>query len=671
MADARQSPSGSAQPLNKACEPCRSLKVRCLPATDGPNASCQRCIKFNRPCVYAAPHRKKQRKRTDARVTELEKEILAMRALLDRTHKQIALADLAQPPQSQRSPSTASVMASPTQNTPDSNEHSSTASQQLDIVDRGLITIEEARRLLTVYKTECLPHFPLVAIRREQTADELRETHPILFKAIMTTSSASARPDLYTQLSTEILQEYVQRVMINGEKTLELVQAISITSSWYHPTDTWSSLRFYDYITLASSMTIDMGLSERETFITIRDPMENLARKRALIGCFTHSSAVAFGLRRPNTLPFSTYMADILEELDTSPLAQSSDWQLGATARLYKMADEISTTFSLTDAGREGQVTDIEFQHHITSFAHRLQNWKDTYRADQTSLELLHMYHHLQIALHETPLHQVYPPTWFKLPYHLHFPSKRSTSFTPVANQALSVACASAHSMCDIFLARELRTIRSAPGSYFAGVLFSLMTLVSISLIPDIVVPPTSAASSHGHPAGNLEFYREMTQAAPLLDKVIARMMEAAGRMEYRIPSLFCVSLGRLRKWLRWVGEMRRRGQDPARWESFSILAGPEGHACLAEEEQDGGEVEGGGVVGEKSGLRPAAATMPLAQGGPMVTGLAPEVDWGEGIDVLVDGEVDWMGALEGDYSSILDPALWEPDVGFMNLATQ
>src|SRR5271154_3236090 len=68
--------------VNRACEACRLLKVRCLPDNTSTSAICQRCKKSGRICIYAAPQKRRQRIRTDTRVAELEREIRAMRSLL-------------------------------------------------------------------------------------------------------------------------------------------------------------------------------------------------------------------------------------------------------------------------------------------------------------------------------------------------------------------------------------------------------------------------------------------------------------------------------------------------------------------------------------------------------------------------------------------------------------
>src|SRR3954464_13230078 len=70
---------------NRACDACRQHKVRCLPddSTSSSSKTCQRCFRTDRRCVFTVPQKRKQRKRTDTRVAELEREVQAMRALFE------------------------------------------------------------------------------------------------------------------------------------------------------------------------------------------------------------------------------------------------------------------------------------------------------------------------------------------------------------------------------------------------------------------------------------------------------------------------------------------------------------------------------------------------------------------------------------------------------------
>lgn len=68
--------------LNKACDHCRALKVRCFPDLGSSSGICQWCARSKRTCTFAPPQKRKQRIRTDTRVVELGKEMRAMRSLL-------------------------------------------------------------------------------------------------------------------------------------------------------------------------------------------------------------------------------------------------------------------------------------------------------------------------------------------------------------------------------------------------------------------------------------------------------------------------------------------------------------------------------------------------------------------------------------------------------------
>lgn len=65
----------------RACDACRQLKVRCVFENDISFRPCKRCAKANRKCTVTPPVRKRQKK-TENRVSELEKKIEALTATL-------------------------------------------------------------------------------------------------------------------------------------------------------------------------------------------------------------------------------------------------------------------------------------------------------------------------------------------------------------------------------------------------------------------------------------------------------------------------------------------------------------------------------------------------------------------------------------------------------------
>ena len=64
-----------------ACEAC-ARKIRCLRDLSFSDVSCKPCVFANRACVYPGPSPKKRRKRTETRVTELEKTVNALSTAL-------------------------------------------------------------------------------------------------------------------------------------------------------------------------------------------------------------------------------------------------------------------------------------------------------------------------------------------------------------------------------------------------------------------------------------------------------------------------------------------------------------------------------------------------------------------------------------------------------------
>ena len=279
-----QGPRGvSGQPFNRACDACRSHKVRCLPNGSEPSKICQRCARTDRKCVYTAPQKRKQRKRTDTRVAELEREVQAMRSLFERKNEGIegSLAENGQQPGTSGTPSmngtgmftadvTGSVVPgeSPDQESPASISTPSgvqdrshlTYSPDSDVVDRGILSMDEADQLFQSYNNDLTQHYPTVVFPNGCSVEDLRRKKPTLFLSVIAAAAGKVDPHLYSILNTEVLSSYAYRTVTHSEKSLELVQAMIITSIWYYPPGNFAQLKFYEYIHMAATMALDIGL---------------------------------------------------------------------------------------------------------------------------------------------------------------------------------------------------------------------------------------------------------------------------------------------------------------------------------------------------------------------------------------------------------------------------
>ena len=345
----------------RACEACRQLKVKCEPDDNHPQGSCKRCAKANRQCIVTAPSRKRQKK-TDSRVAELEKKIDALTASLaarggpepdlvvdpsisqsqhtpiprpasfaEQWHPQAAPPP-PQPALSSRSPQSVQQgvkrkvatdydyfggelqKATPTpfkQAPAPAHHYVSPAYQEpaksradyedwsnFDVIDRGLIDLNSARKAFERYIAEMCEHLPLVVFPANTTADDIRRTKPMLFATIVAIASGTLRADLQPRLINEITRVLAERVMFRGEKSLELVQAILVLSCFYQPPERYEELNFNQLIHVAAVMAMDLGMGKRakrhaggiwrpynENKKPLTDP-NNAETRRCWLGCY-------------------------------------------------------------------------------------------------------------------------------------------------------------------------------------------------------------------------------------------------------------------------------------------------------------------------------------------------------------------------------------------------
>ena len=289
--------SGTEVPSHRACAHCRSQKVRCIIDEDG-SESCQRCAKAGRPCVFTPLQKRKQRKRTDTRVAELEREMRAMRAALkgkEQTRNPEPRVDRPQQkaPEglwfAENSPNAPHItsdaapvvtypsmsaenrgfVAGPTQRNGPTGLAKRFVDRPLtdskDVIDSGMISMATARRLFESYRKHLCPHYPVVPIPESTTADELRQIKPTLFLAIIAAAAGLESPELSAMLDQEVLHTYATKSLVHSEKSLEIVQALLVSAVWYHPPNRFGQLKYYEYIHMAATMAQDIGIGARPT----------------------------------------------------------------------------------------------------------------------------------------------------------------------------------------------------------------------------------------------------------------------------------------------------------------------------------------------------------------------------------------------------------------------
>ncbi|EXJ87334.1 hypothetical protein A1O3_04293 [Capronia epimyces CBS 606.96] len=549
-----QSPSGNPADPNdlkrpRACEACRQLKVKCELDDNSPTGSCKRCAKANRQCIVTAPSRKRQKK-TDSRVAELEKKIDALTASL--AARGGADADIAvdpamaHPAQAMRpgaypgqwhgpphqigtqspqtvqqgvkrkiandydyfggelhkpsepvfKPSAPVTHYQPVQSEPvmpkgNFSDPSSTA----DPVERGLVDITTARKCFERYMAEMCEHLPLVVFPPGTSADQVRTNKPVLFLAVLAVASGTIRPDLQPRLISEITRTLADRIINRGEKSLELVQTLQVTTCFYQPPEKHEELIFNQLIHIAAVMALDLGMGKRtkpggggpwrpypESKRPLTDP-NSAETRRCWLGCYFMCSNSSMSLRRPLLIRWSPYAEECIEILNSSPDAFPSDKWLCHLVLAQRIAEEVGLEFSMDDPASLLSLDDNKTQYHLKAFERQLAEWHDSATAEMLKKPVIqHTEGIINLYMHEIAMHHNHNVDDFRPPFNatpIEGPPDPD-NVTPAHIEALTTCIQSAHAAFDAFLRMDIKMVRALPTLFFVRNAYAAVALIKM-----------------------------------------------------------------------------------------------------------------------------------------------------------------------------------------------
>ncbi|CAE7033266.1 hypothetical protein PTNB73_04886 [Pyrenophora teres f. teres] len=588
------------QPLNRACEACRISKVRCLMNPDASSSQCQRCAKANRNCVFAPPAKRRQRKRTDVRVTELEKEIQQMRNLLktntrssndvseheseDESDDQAHTGEKGRTPsiQSQSAgtatTSTYSVFTAPASKAPTVDTAITGAptdffgSSENDIIDRNVVSEEMARELLSIWRNELVTACPGITIPKHWDVLDLRSNKPALFHAIMAAAAHSKGSALSDRLHEETVLLYARSAFIKGEKSVQAIQALIVTVSYYSPSKTPGQLQIYQWVNMAASMALELGLTSKprtheqlpkraiRTLHKISSPEELLEHCRTILLLYIISAGFSMRLKRPNILLFNSWMEECSNILEKSKLLD--DKRILAWLKLQRIADEANTAFGFDDASTSFSLSELRMQIILRIFDRRMQDWRKSVPDDVMTLNLELEYHADMLSMWEFGMDGGrYDVIEFRNRY-ITLPALDDDCVQPeslLSRSALQInattkCISAAHAMLDSFITVPTDKLRKSPNALYVRAVYSLVTLLKA----DYAVG-TDAEMGELFESQNLkvQFY---------LDTVLKKTKEAAGPQECRNPSHWNFLLeAKLKSWWDEYREWRKEGRDQKR----------------------------------------------------------------------------------------------------------
>lgn len=268
-----------------------------------------------------------------------------------------------------------------------------------DIVDRGIISMKKAEELWERYVIHMVPHLPAVIFPPGTTAFEVRKHKPALFLSIMTAAS-SETPQIQKKLVKELMQMFAHKVIIVGEKYLELIQALHVAVIWYYPPDHFEELKFYQLVHIACVMAIDIGLGRKRSTGSKRmgsapytwrdhpyrkhpfpDPI-SIESRRVWLTCYFLASNTSMALHRPNLVRWTPFMAESMEILRTSPEAAKSDTYFCHLVWTHKISEEVGVQFQLDDLANSINIAENRTQHALRGFEYDLEKYSSNIPAE-------------------------------------------------------------------------------------------------------------------------------------------------------------------------------------------------------------------------------------------------------------------------------------------------
>ncbi|KAJ5481115.1 hypothetical protein N7539_007009 [Penicillium diatomitis] len=591
----------------RACEPCRQLKVRCDPDADHPSGSCKRCAKSGRTCVVTAPSRKRQKK-TDTRVTELERKIDALTATLQASHRVALekdgspvrpadsstvqqsssrrwLRDDLNPPAPKRGHDEMLASQYPRQDSPsaeqlprsqpptrwlrvssvDETPSAKSDNEFADVIDRGLVDVETAHATFDRYVTKCATELPFVVFPPGTTMGYVRREKPILFLAILATTIGPFKKEVQAKLLDDIYRLIAERVIVKGEKSLELVQALLVTAIWYQPPDNMEELKFYQLVQFAVIIAMDLGLNwrtgtedrgmKRLKEVLTRKPKGSSTdtngpeAKRTWAGCYFLSVQTSTTLRRTQIVRWNPYMDECMRTLESHPDALASDKELVWWARLGRIMEEASTQLILDDAQSNLSFADSKYRYLVRGFAHQLSQWRREVPEDAYTVPLAHTHHVLNLFIHESAMNVDTKDEYVRLSSD----SPISASFPAPLIDAIGTCIHSIHKAVEIICSMDLEKMNCLPTVCLARTTFVVVSLIKVYSL--IVAPNSRLGQFIELSSLQIEYYFE---------KVITHYRGAAMRDGGRAAGKFSYIIMMLRNWF-----LKKRGNGPALREIF------------------------------------------------------------------------------------------------------
>ncbi|KAL5119424.1 hypothetical protein ACEQ8H_002693 [Pleosporales sp. CAS-2024a] len=358
-----------------------------------------------------------------------------------------------------------------------------------------------AERIFLRYVKDICPHFPAVPFLPGTTAAEVRQTKPVLFLAVLAGSPhGSAQPlvsqDVQRELTKLLKDELADIIWRNGEKSLEIVQALQVAVLWYRPPLHFEQHSFYMMVNCAAVMALDLGLGRKATPNVMKQSIGSFRRyhpdsssieaRRTFLVCYYLCMSITMVLRRPILLRWTKFMEESVKILETSPDALPSDKLLCKQVKMAHIGEDISVQFCMDDPSAEVMISEPKVIYAMKIFENELQQFRDENATSGDMDPTLRLAEHAtNLYLHEIALHKdlgntdLHPPFTEDAVMSSAAGSKQAP-IGPAHIGALGECLRSTHGLLDTMLSIELDVLLTLPVIFCVRSIYAVVCLMKM-----------------------------------------------------------------------------------------------------------------------------------------------------------------------------------------------
>jgi hypothetical protein len=143
-----------------------------------------------------------------------------------------------------------------------------------DVISKGIVSVTQAEKSIRYFQSKA-PHFPFILVPPKMGLDAFRRERPFFLLSILS-FAAHHNEKLQLRLELELRESLSKRVIVNCEKSLDLLQGVLVYLGWYasrglirfHDTNVQryhfyfepDREQIYQLSQMAAAMAVDLGI---------------------------------------------------------------------------------------------------------------------------------------------------------------------------------------------------------------------------------------------------------------------------------------------------------------------------------------------------------------------------------------------------------------------------